>query len=71
MEAYTTPGFHTDAEAHWILGICLLEQGNHRNALFHMDQAVTIARASDYTSEDISTMSEAQEITHQLAGPDP
>ena len=71
MEAYTTPGFHTDTEAHWILGICLLEQGNHRNALFHMDQAVTIARASGYTSEDISTMSEVQEITRQLAGPDP
>ena len=71
MKAHAEPGFHTGVEGHWILGICLLEQGNHRNALFHMDQAVTIARASGYTREDISTMSEVQEITRQLAGPDP
>ena len=49
MDPYSEPGYHTSAEAHWILAACSPEE----QAQVHMDQAVAIARAHGYTREDI------------------
>ena len=61
MKAHAEPGFHTGVEAHWILGICLLDQGDNQNALFHIDKAISAARTNGYQAEDISEMSKFRE----------
>ena len=61
MEADAEPGFHTGVEAHLILAICLLDQGDNQNALFHIDKAISAARTNGYPAEDISGMSKFRE----------
>ena len=61
MKAYAEPGFHTAVEAHRILAVCLLNQGDNQNALFHIDKAISAARTNGYPAEDISGMSKFRE----------
>ena len=61
MKPHTGPGLHTDVMAHWILAICLLDQGDNQNALFHIDKAISAARTNGYPAEDISEMSKLRE----------
>ena len=61
MKAYAEPGFHTDAEAHLILALCLLDQGDNQNALFHIDKTIKAARTNGYPAEDISAVSKLRE----------
>ena len=61
MKADAEPGYHTDVEAHWIMALCLLDQGDGQNALFHIDKAISAARTNGYPAEDISDMSETRE----------
>ena len=53
MKPYSEPGYHTSAEAHWILAAC--SPGEQTQA--HMDQAAEIARDHGYTEEDIVAIS--------------
>ena len=61
MRAYAEPGSHTDVEAHSILGLCLLDQGDGQNALFHIDKTISAARTNGYPAEYISKMSKLRE----------
>ena len=61
MKPHAEPGFHTGVEAHSILAICLLDQGDNQNALFHIDRAISAARTNSYPAEYISKMSKLRE----------
>ena len=61
MRAHAEPGFHTGVEAHLILAICLLDQGDKQNALFHIDKVISAARTNGYPAEYISEMSKFRE----------
>ena len=56
MEPYTEPGYHSGAEAHWIMANCLMDSGDEIAALAHMEQAVSIARAHGYSPEEVASM---------------
>ena len=62
MDSYSEPGYHTSAQAHWILAACL----ENEQAQLHMDQALNIARAHGYTQEDIDFSLEAVEAWRTL-----
>ncbi len=47
-------GYHTHAEAHEILAICHLEQGNFDTALTHLHSAISIARQHEYRPSRIA-----------------
>ena len=66
MNPYSEPGYHTSAEAHWILAACSPEEQDQ----IHMDQALAIARAHGYTQEDIDFSSETVEAWITLKNPD-
>ena len=53
MKPYYELGYHTGAEAHWILAECSPEEQTQA----HLDQAEDIARAHGYTEEDITAIS--------------
>ena len=55
MDPYSEPGYHTSAEAHWILAACLGDE----QAQTHTNQATAIAQAHGYTPEDTTVASEA------------
>ena len=55
MAPYSEPGYHTGAEAHWILAACLPDE----QAQAHTEQALAIAQAHGYTEEEIDLSSEA------------
>ena len=58
---HADPGYHTGAEAHWILAYCLIEELDDMAALPHLEQALNLARANRYAPEDLSAMAETYE----------
>lgn len=55
-KAFVEPGFHTRAESLWIKGVCSASQGDVRDALASMKEAINIARRSDYPQNYINAM---------------
>ena len=62
MDPYSKPRYHTSAEAHWILAACLEDEQTQ----LHMDQALAIAQAHEYTEEEINLRLEVVEIRRTL-----
>ena len=54
MKPHSPTGYHSSAEAHWILAGCLIASGEELKAITHMEQATIIARAHGYSEEDIA-----------------
>ena len=73
MKPYIEPGYHTSAEAHWILAAC--SPGEQTQA--YMDQAANIARNHGYTEEEIAVISgivdrrETSMVPDETIGKDP
>ena len=64
MNPYAEPGYHTSAEAYWILAACLQEKTQA-----HMGKALAIAQANGYTQEEIDISSETVEAWIILKNP--
>ena len=60
-KTYAEPGYHTGAEAHWILGSCLVLAMDEEGALPHLKQAMNLARANQYPFELVSLFSETHD----------
>ena len=57
MKPCSPPGYHSSAEANWIIAGCLTARGEKLRAITHMEQATNIARAHGYSEEDIAARS--------------
>ena len=66
MKTYAEHGYHTGAEAHWILGFCLIDQANHRDALPHISEALKTSQANGYSTEDLAVISQTHDETRRV-----
>ena len=56
MKPYFKPEYHTSAEAHWIIAMCLTAQGKNEEAQAHLAQYNVIAQAHGYSEEEIAAI---------------
>ena len=54
MEPKSNPGFHTDAQANFILAQCYLVQNNPHQALQHAEAGLVVANENQYSETDIA-----------------
>ena len=66
MKTYAEQGYHTGAQAHWILGFCLIEQANHRDALPHISEALNTAQVNGYSTDHLAVISQTQDETRRV-----
>ena len=55
MEPESADGFHTDAEAHFMLSTCHLTSGDNAQAIEHAEAALTLMAANKYSAEVLAT----------------
>ena len=56
MKPYFKPEYHTSAEAHRIIAMCLTAQGKNEEAQAHLAQYNVIAQAHGYSEEEIAAI---------------
>ena len=64
-----TEGFHTDAEANFVLAICYGRKGQFQQALQHSDKAQQIMREHGYTAEYIEILEMSDEVIRSAMSP--
>ena len=63
LEASFEYGFHTDAEANYILSDCYFRDQKYLLSLQHLEAAIAIAKEYQYSAADIEFLEEELEIT--------
>ena len=56
MKPHFEPEYHTSAEAHTIIAMCLTAQGKNEEAQAHLAQYKVIAQANGYSEEEIAAI---------------
>lgn len=67
MEPYTEPNYHSDVEAHLVLAICRVEQGDYLTAYEHTERALSIARANNFAEEEVAAYADIRDEYMSIA----